>query len=224
MSKYQRDNIRIFDNLELDLDFLKTHIEKCRKTFAFSVDSLLEQANLLSKDESLTKEERVKNALARFSRISESEIVTPSEICETMYNTIGEDKLIQIVSNKGKILDIASKTGEFTVALYQLLKDKVNIDSIKNAIYCIPTSNITYEFTRKIYEILEFSVEHIAMPPFTSYSFLEYKKKDRKDCSCSEDTTHFNYNSIQHALCGKNPYSNSITFFNPKRILVIQMI
>ena len=51
-----------------------------------------------------------------------------------------------------------------------------------------------------------------------------YKKKDRKDCSCSEDTTHFNYNSIQHALCGKNPYSNSITFFNPKRILVIQMI
>ncbi len=178
VSEYQQDNIRIFDNLELDLPFLKAHIEKCRKSFSFDIDSLLEQANLLSKDESLTKEEQVKNALARFSRISESEIVTPTWLCDKMYGTIGADNLLSIISNDGKILDIASKTAEFTVALYQLLKDKVELDKIKESIYCIPTSKITYEFTRKIYEILNFPLDHISCPPFTSYGLLEYKKKD----------------------------------------------
>ena len=177
-SEHQEDNIRIFDNLELDLPFLKAHIEKCRKSFSFDIDTLLEQANLLSKDESLTKEEQVKNALARFSRISESEIVTPTWLCDKMYGTIGEDNLLNIVSNDGKILDIASKTGEFTVALYQLLKDKVELDKIKESMYCIPTSKTTYEFTRKIYEILDFPIDHIASPPFTSYGLLGYKKID----------------------------------------------
>ena len=176
--EHQEDNIRILDNLELELPFLKAHVEKCRRTFSFDIDSLLEQANLLSKDKSLTKEERVNNALARFSRISESEIVTPIWLCEKMYRTIGVDNLLDIISSDGKILDIASKTGEFTVALYQLLKDKVELDKIKESMYCIPTSKITYEFTRKIYEILDFPLDHIASPPFTSYGLLGYKKKD----------------------------------------------
>lgn len=195
-SEYQEENIRIFDNLELDLPFLKAHVEKCRKTFSFEIDSLLEQANLLSKDESLTKEEQAKNALARFSRISESEVVTPNEICDEMYGTIGIDGLIDIVSNNGKILDIASKTGEFTFALYQLLKDKVGVDKIKKSIYCIPTSNITYEFTKKIYEILEFPLDHVAKPPLTSYGLLQHKKKDEK----GQDTKELDYEKIRNLI------------------------
>ena len=191
-SIYQEDNKRIFDNLELDINFLKSHIAKCRKTFSFSIDSLLEQANLLSKDESLTKEERVNNALARFKRISESEIVTPSHICNQMYDVIGKNKLINIVSNDGKILDIASKTGEFTVALYKILKDNVDYEKLKNSIFCIPTSKVTYEFTRKIYEILDFPLENIAVPPFTSYSLLEYKKKDKN----GNETKELDYSKI----------------------------
>ncbi len=195
-SEYQQDNIRIFENLELDLPFLKAHVEKCRRTFSFDIDKLLEQANLLSKDKSLTKEERVNNALARFSRISESEIVTPSKICEKMYGTIGVDGLLNIVSNDGKILDIASKTGEFTVALYQLLKDKINVDKIKNSIYCIPTSKITYEFTKRIYEILEFPLDHIASPPFTSYDLLQYKTKEVN----GQETKELDYDKIRNLI------------------------
>ena len=221
-SEHQEDNIRIFDNLELDLPFLKAHIEKCRKSFSFDIDTLLEQANLLSKDESLTKEEQVKNALARFSRISESEIVTPNELCKNIFKTIEEDTILNIVSKGEKILDLASKTGEFAVSLYQLLKDKVDVSKIKNSTYSIPTSNITYEFTRKIYEILGLSVAHIARPPLTSYSLLQCKKKDENGQEMKELDYDKIYNLIKEefkegenevkfeAVVGNPPYQETI--------------
>ncbi len=182
-SIYKDENLRIFKNLNLDLNYIKLHIEKCRRAFAFDIDRQLEQANLLSKEEDLSEEERVNNALKRFSRISEAEIVTPNNICHDMYLNIGKDKLLQIVNGGGRILDIASKTAEFTVALYNLLKNDTEIEKIKSSIYCIPTSSLTYEFTRKIYEILKFPISHIADPEkLNTFKLLDKKiiKKDGK--------------------------------------------
>lgn len=182
-SIYKDENLRIFKNLNLDLNYIKLHIEKCRRAFAFDIDRHLEQANLLSKEEDLSEEERVNNALKKFSRISEAEIVTPNNICHDMYLNIGKDKLLQIVNGGGRILDIASKTAEFTVALYNLLKNDTEIEKIKNSMYCIPTSSLTYEFTRKIYEILKFPISHIADPEkLNAFKLLDKKiiKKDGK--------------------------------------------
>lgn len=181
-SIYKDENLRIFKNLNLDLNYIKLHIEKCRRAFAFDIDRHLEQANLLSKEEDLSEEERVNNALKKFSRISEAEIVTPNNICHDMYLNIGKDKLLQIVNGGGRILDIASKTAEFTVALYNLLKNDTEIEKIKSSIYCIPTSSLTYEFTRKIYEILKFPISHIADPEkLNTFKLLDKKiKKDGK--------------------------------------------
>ena len=50
-------------------------------------------------------------------------------------------------------------------------------EALKDAIYTIPTSGITYEFTRMIYEILGLNVDNIASK-FTSYSLLEVKDED----------------------------------------------
>ena len=96
-----------------------------------------------------------------------------------MYETIGQDKLCEIVTNNGKILDIASKTGEFAVSLYYMLKDKVDNEKLKKSIYSIPTSKMTYEFTRKIYEILGMPLENIATE-FNSYNLLDIKLGNSK--------------------------------------------
>lgn len=168
------NNKRIFDNLKLKEEFVADHIKCCKGDYSLEIDNAVAQANLLSRDSSLSEEKRVENALARFNRISESEVVTPQNICKEMYETIGQDKLCEIVTNNGKILDIASKTGEFAVSLYYMLKDKVDNEKLKKSIYSIPTSKMTYEFTRKIYEILGMPLENIATE-FNSYNLLDIK-------------------------------------------------
>lgn len=152
-------NKRIFNNLKLDKKFIKLHIKNCSRAYSFNLDNSIKKANLLSKDESLENEDRVKNALKRFNKFSDSEFVTPNELCNKLISTLDINYIIDIVSNGGRILDIASKTGEFAFAIYSVLKDKVDINILKNAIYSIPTSTMTYEFTRKIYELLGLNLD-----------------------------------------------------------------
>lgn len=152
-------NKRIFNNLKLDKKFIKLHIKNCSRSYSFNLDNSIKKVNLLSKDQSLEDEDRIKNALKRFNSFSDSEYVTPSELCNKLINTLDIDYIVDIINSGGRILDIASKTGEFAFAIYNELKDKVDIKKLKNAIYSIPTSTMTYEFTRKIYELLELNTD-----------------------------------------------------------------
>ncbi|MCK5293098.1 MAG: Eco57I restriction-modification methylase domain-containing protein, partial [Arcobacteraceae bacterium] len=54
------------------------------------------------------------------------------------------------------ILDIAAKQGEFVYGIYK----KYGKD-IANNFYSIPTSKIAYEFTRKVYSLLELNINNI---------------------------------------------------------------
>ena len=168
-------NKRLYKNLKLDKKFIKEHIKKASRINAFDIDGFIKNANILSKDSSLSVEERAINALNKFSKISDSEIVTPTKLCQYCLKTIGVDKLIEYINRGGIILDIASKTGEFAFAIFQLLKDRVEINKLKDSIYSIPTSTITYEFTRKIYEVLGLNIGCISK--MTSFDVLEMTDK-----------------------------------------------
>ena len=72
-----------------------------------------------------------------------------------------------------KILDIASKQGEFANALFKAYGSK-----IKDTIYSLPTSPLTYEFTRKVYDLLGLPVENV-IENYNSYDLLNVKKKDK---------------------------------------------
>ncbi|MDE7440129.1 MAG: Eco57I restriction-modification methylase domain-containing protein, partial [Clostridia bacterium] len=161
-SPYSIENNRIFENLELNKKFIQGLIKFISRIDALGVDEVIKRANMLSKDEQLSENERAANALNRFNRFSTSEIVTPNKIAENMCNLIGKDKLVEIVNNGEKILDIASKAGEFSFALYSVLKGSVEDEKLRNSIYSIPTSTTAYEFTRRIYEALGLNVECIA--------------------------------------------------------------
>ncbi|MDW2928014.1 Eco57I restriction-modification methylase domain-containing protein [Mesomycoplasma ovipneumoniae] len=100
-----------------------------------------------------------------------------------MVGYLPEESLKEIVSNQDKLLDIASKSGEYAVALYKRLTSELGYshENVKNIIYSIPTSSIAYEFTKRFYEILDLNVENIATK-FNAYDLVKVKNdKDEVD-------------------------------------------
>lgn len=173
------ENIRLAKNMGLNKGVLERMSEMINPFMISKLDYKIQNISLLANDESLLPIERALTSLKKFPRLSESEVMTPANIAEDMVDMIPDDSLRTMIENDEKILDIASKAGEFAVTIYKRLTDKLgfSIDKIKNTMYSIPTSTIAYEFTRRFYEILGFDVNNIAKQ-FTSYDLLDVKNEE----------------------------------------------
>lgn len=171
-------NKRIAKNLGLSYKILKL-INQNMNAFKLSqLDYKIQNINNLAREENMEPIKRAYIAMNKFKKISQSEIVTPNLICKKMVEMIPKEDIINIVKSGGKFLDIASKMGEFSLALYELLKSSnINENVINNSIYAIPTSSVAYEFTRKIFEILGINTDNIATR-FNSYDLLNVTKND----------------------------------------------
>lgn len=181
------DNIRIARNLEINKRILELLKAKMNPFILSKLDYKLQNINTLSTDDSLPPLERASRALCKFGRLSESEIITPSNIADQMIAILPEDD----ITAETKILDIAAKQGEFAIALLKKFGDIV-----KYNIYSVTTSMVAYEFTRKIYEILGMPTENI-FSNFTSYDIIgDNKEKILKQF----DDMKFN------AIVGNPPY------------------
>ena len=158
------DNRRIAHNLGLNVGILKLIQCKSNPFVLRKLDYKIENTNDLMCDDNLVPIERVEVAMRKFDRLSVSEVVTPAKVADEMVSILPFDEL----SAKGdaKFLDIASKQGEFTIALYKRFGDKA-----KEHIYAIPTSKLTYEFTRKTYKLLGMPVENV-FTDFVSYDLI----------------------------------------------------
>ena len=169
------DNARISKNLEITKPALKA-IQKYFNKFILSEwDYKIDNLNALSRDNSLKPLERAQTAIRKFDRLGVSEIMTPEKIADDMVALFPEDELKRIAQSGEKILDIASKAGEFAIAFYKRYKKiDPNID-VSDLILSIPTSSHAYEFTRNVYEALGLNLDNIA-EKFTSYDLLEVKK------------------------------------------------
>ena len=175
------NNQRILKNLELDINILKLLHENIDPFVLSQLDYKIQNINKLSNDESLDKIERALVAINKFDKLSDSEIITPNKVCKQMISMIPDSDIVKVVISGSKILDIASKEGEFTIALYSKLKELgVKEELISNCLYSIPTSKIAYEFTRKIYEILNLNIDNIATN-FTSYDLLDIRNGSNLD-------------------------------------------
>lgn len=164
----------------------------------YIVKSIVKMSTLAN-DSTLSASEKARTAINKFSRFSEAEIVTPEHVCYDMLNCIGQDKLAEIVSGGGKILDIAGKSGEFAYAIYNLLHGKVDEVKLKNAICSIPTSKEAYEFTRHVYENVGLNVANIA-EKFVAFDLLDVKNGKKQ----------IDYDKIRLLLTQDKPF-NTIT-------------
>ncbi|MFN4002644.1 Eco57I restriction-modification methylase domain-containing protein [Microcella sp.] len=167
------ENERIAENLGLQLEVLKALFAAFDPFKLNALDYKILNISRLARDESLSPTERAVRALQKFTRISESEVRTPLWLCREMVARIPAQSLGALISRGEKILDIASKSGEFALALYERLVGELGVDPAvaKDSIYSLPTSTIAYEFTRRFYEVLGLNVANIAAQ-LTSYNLL----------------------------------------------------
>lgn len=161
------DNRRISAALALEretLILLQTHLNPL---ILNKLDYTIHKTNKLGNDPAKSPQERAEKALAKFGRMSESEVVTPQYIAREMVSALPAD-----LFERGPVLDIASKQGEFAVAL----KNRYG-QAASGKVYSVCTSPLALEFTRKVYKLLGEPVSHI-YDTFTSYDIIDKAKKD----------------------------------------------
>ncbi|WP_218836600.1 hypothetical protein, partial [Mesomycoplasma ovipneumoniae] len=144
------ENISLSKNLFLDKAIIQK-ISKSMDPFKRSrFDYKIQNISMLACDESVLPLTRAMRSIKKFNRMSESEVITPSKVCDEMVSLLPAESLKEIVFNQDKLLDIASKSGEYAVALYKRLTSELGFshEDVKDIIYSIPTSPIAYEFTR----------------------------------------------------------------------------
>lgn len=166
------DSQRIMKNLDIDvnvLNLMQTHMYPFILT---ALDYKIQNINALSHDESVPAMERAITAMGKFGKLSESEVTTPITVATEMISLIPDDAFNSLTDGNNRVLDIASKMGEFAIAIF----NRCMAMGIDTALYCnrvlsVPTSSVAYEFTRKVYSILGFDINCIATN-FTSYDLL----------------------------------------------------
>ncbi|WP_300276423.1 Eco57I restriction-modification methylase domain-containing protein [Peptacetobacter sp.] len=177
LEKY--DNQRIAKNLHLDKGVLQKIGDRMDPFKRSSLDYKIQNISRLASDESVAPLDRAMTSIKRFNRMSESEVITPSKLCDEMIAMLPEEGLRKIVDKQERLLDIASKSGEYAVSLYKRFTSELGYfhEDVKDIIYSIPTSSIAYEFTRRFYEILNLNVDNIASG-FNAYDLIEVKDEN----------------------------------------------
>ncbi len=157
------DNKRITASLDLNKTILELLQNKMNPFILSKLDYKIFNINTLANDKTLEPIQRASNALKKFSRLSMSEVVTPENITDEIINILPSKD----INKKTKILDIAAKQGEFVYSVYKKYGKE-----IANNFYSIPTSKIAYEFTRKVYNLLELNNSNI-VKDYTTYDLLK---------------------------------------------------
>lgn len=178
------DNARIAKHIGISKPVLEGIQNNINKFILRDLDYKIHNLNKLSNDTSVDPLERATVAVHKFGKLGESEVITPKNICDDMVALVPDDGFTGAVENGHKVLDIAGKAGEFALAVFERYAGlSYGIDQIKDTIYTIPTSGLTYEFTRMIYEILGLNVANIS-ERFNDYDLLKIKDENGKiDCA-----------------------------------------
>jgi len=188
------DNIRILSNLSLDIEVLKLFKKHINPFILRELDYKIQNINSLANDTTLEAKKRASNALKKFSRLSDSEVVTPENVTDMIVNMLPSSAF----DSSKQLIDIASKQGEFVYAVYK----KYGKD-IANNFYSIPTSKIAYEFTRKVYKLLELNLNNIEAD-YTSYDLIGDNEL------IIEEKLKINGNDMKFdAIIGNPPYQQS---------------
>ena len=163
------DDIRIANNLGINLYILKIVREKASQQARHQLDNRIENIHDLMRNSEGCPLEKAKIALAKFDRLSSSEVATPENIQDIIIGMIPPDS----DTTDSIFIDLASKQGELTIAFLK----KFPSFKLKN-VFSVATSSVAYEMTRKVYRALGIPVENVLLPPKRGNQFYA----ELKDC------------------------------------------
>ncbi len=152
---------RIAKNLGLKLSILNLIQDKANAFILSKLDYKIQSLNNLMCDHNIEPVIRAEIAMKKFARLSNSEVVTPSIIADELVEIIPQTE----IKADTIFLDIASVQGEMACAIYRKYGE-----ALKEKVYSIPTSSLTYELTLKVYRLLGFPIDHVL--DFYSYDLL----------------------------------------------------
>ena len=158
------DDVRIANNLGLNINVLKIIRDKASQNLRHHLDNRIENIHDLMQRSSGNPLEKAQIALTKFDRLSASEIVTPLEVRDVLIDSLPKKR----VANDLVFLDIASKQGELTIAL---LKKYPNVN--KANCFSVATSTVAYEMTRKVYKALGIPVKNVLLPPKSGETYYD---------------------------------------------------
>jgi hypothetical protein len=188
------NNLRISSNLNLDTAILELFQNHLNPFILSELDYKIQNINSLANDISIDPIERASNAMKKFGRLSESEVVTPEIVTSKIINAFPTNS----IDKSTILLDISSKQGEFVYAFYKRFGKEAS-----NSFYSIPTSKIAYEFTRKVYSLLELDINLIERH-YTSYELIKENK------IIKDDTIQINKRKMKfNVIVGNPPYQQS---------------
>lgn len=169
-------NPRIADNLSINRAMLDALLERMNPFMLSKLDYKVQNISMLAHDESLSPVERATTSLAKFNRMSDSEVITPAKVSHDMVALLPVEGICTIMAGNQNFLDIGGKAGEYPLALFRRLTEEMGytLEEVKDRIYSIPTSSIAYEFTRRFYETLGLNIQNIARG-FNAYDLLKIK-------------------------------------------------
>ena len=160
--KSEEDSRRIAYNLDLYLDDLVLLRSRIHPTALHDLETRILNSQELSKD----KKADIKTALRQLNRLSSSEITTKEDVAAQMVEVFPKE-----VTAHSRFLNYAGKTGEFEYALCQRYGN-----TVKQNIFTIPTSGVTYECTRKMFKILGIPLGNILS--YNSYDLIDLQKQE----------------------------------------------
>lgn len=197
------DNTRIANHMGLETEVLQEISKYIDPSALYSLEGKIQEISRLARDVNIDDTQKFITAVSRFNKLSESEIATPANICEEMINLLSDESFKKLKEKNVVMLDIASKAGEFAIAICNKCKKLgIDISSIRSSILSIPTSSVAYEFTRRIYDILCLDTDCIA-EKFDSYKLLEIKKKDKN----GKETKEVDYQQISDIILQKKKFN-----------------
>ena len=199
------ENARIASNLSIYKNILELVRGHINIFILRQLDYKIQNINTLAHDETVEPMQRATVAIRKFGRISDSEITTPEDVAADMIDLIPDDCFYALRDGEdNRILDIASKMGEFAVAILKRCGTLgISLGTVKSKILSIPTSSIAYEFTRKVYEVLGLDISTIA-EQFNSYELL--KIKELKDDGTEGDK--LDYEKIKNLLSQNSTFAD----------------
>lgn len=171
------NNERLAKNLGLEQNVLEELLHTLKNPYVRKdLDDKISAANSLSSDNSVSQYEKVSRSIKSFKRISENEVFTTKEVAEKMIDKLFEEiDFTNFDTSPKRFIDFTSRSGIYLVVLFEKLLEKgISPKIAKNNLYAVATSPIAYEFTRKVFELMDFPIENLMdIEQISSFNLIE---------------------------------------------------
>lgn len=149
-------NDRLVKHLGINKKLLQGLVNN--RVFSIGVDFSLSEIESVFEKESDRPFDNLMVALRSIGEFSPNEIMTPVNVVDLILDKIDWDN----VKDTDTFIDPGCKSAVFLVRVYEkLLSLGFRHEEVRDKLYCVPTSGLTYELVKKVYQDYDWDVNNI---------------------------------------------------------------